>query len=371
MEELIIAGVCIWLLRFVFGWVGAKKEKKFNIDYFENKELPFVSIIIPARNEENNIANCLDAFLKSDYPREKMEIICVNDGSEDRTPEIITNYQNNYDFIKLLTLTNAKRPKNLTGKTGALQAGFDIAEGECLLMTDADCIVSPKWISSKINLFKNSNADLIAGLTTIDYNETLFSKIQALEWFYMGSMASSGVGWNIPMGCFGNNLSITKDMKEKVGAYKDLPFSITEDQLLMLEVNRNKGRIRYNLSPKLSVKTHPVKDFKEYLVQHARWTQGIKDMGFMSVFLILCSVSLVTAEVLSLLFMPFYYFLGVLSVRIISDFVVMYPALKEYKEKTLIKYAIPGILFFIVMELIAPFFLLKKEHIWKGRTIET
>ena len=92
------------------------------------------SIIIPAYNEANFIADCLDSILAVDYPREKIEIIVIDNGSTDRTRDIVKSCN-----VKLL------RDDNLT-VSGLRNLGVEHASGDILAFVDADCIVTVSWL---------------------------------------------------------------------------------------------------------------------------------------------------------------------------------------------------------------------------------
>jgi len=96
---------------------------------------PKISVIIPARDEEKNIAHCLSHFFKSDYPN--FEIVVVDDRSTDRTPRLLENFSR-LSPVPFKIVTIAKLPEGWTGKNYAVHAGSQIASGEWLLFTDAD-----------------------------------------------------------------------------------------------------------------------------------------------------------------------------------------------------------------------------------------
>lgn len=101
---------------------------------------PLVSVIIPAYNEEYNIKHCLESILNVDYPKDKLEIIVVNDGSTDRTLEILESYPR----IKIINFT-----KNM-GVGAARNSGIENAKGEILLFLDADCIADKNLVKEHV-----------------------------------------------------------------------------------------------------------------------------------------------------------------------------------------------------------------------------
>ena len=94
----------------------------------------FVSIIIPCRNEEKFISQCLDSILANDYPKENLEILVIDGVSEDGTKEIVKKYTNQYPFIKIL-----ENPKKFT--PFALNIGIKQAKGEIIMRMDATLLM--------------------------------------------------------------------------------------------------------------------------------------------------------------------------------------------------------------------------------------
>ncbi len=107
-------------------------------------------MVISVRNEENNIAGLLNDLLTQDYPVELTEVIVIDDHSQDRTAEIVT------DFIKSKDLSRFRIIKNdsdRAGKKSAITLGISKSTGDLILATDADCHAGPAWISSLARCF--------------------------------------------------------------------------------------------------------------------------------------------------------------------------------------------------------------------------
>ena len=104
------------------------------------EEFPTVSVIIPARNEEKNIGQLLEALRQQDFPAEKLEIIVVDDHSEDQTAAIARSFLN----VRVLPF----REEGLNSyKKKALEKAVAAACGELIVCTDADCIPTKEWLS--------------------------------------------------------------------------------------------------------------------------------------------------------------------------------------------------------------------------------
>lgn len=116
-------------------------------------KLPFVSIIITTYNREKYIGVCMDALTKLDYPRERYEIIVVDDGSVDKTSDVVSKYP-----VKLV-----RHEKNL-GIPSGRNTGLKYAKGEIIAYTDDDCVVDRRWLKNIIEPYKNTEIIGVGGL---------------------------------------------------------------------------------------------------------------------------------------------------------------------------------------------------------------
>ena len=102
-------------------------------------ELPFISIIIAARNEERNIAQCIKSLSEQTYPEDKFEVIVTNDHSTDDTVSIIKSFQkHNIRVIDLAAFTQKKILNSYKKKS--IETALPYAKGELIVTTDADCV---------------------------------------------------------------------------------------------------------------------------------------------------------------------------------------------------------------------------------------
>lgn len=131
----ILIGICIaWI--FLIKSMLITFRKTPYLDNFEKKihTNPKVSIILPARNEEEFLPKCLDSLLMQDYPN--YEVVVIDDSSEDSTGKIITEYANKYS--KIIPVSAKPKPDGWMGKNWACVEGYKKSTGDLLLFTDAD-----------------------------------------------------------------------------------------------------------------------------------------------------------------------------------------------------------------------------------------
>jgi len=367
IDIIFLIAFCIFFLRVLVSYIGAIKERNKNV--FQNfSGEPFkLSVVVPARNEENTIKDCIESISKSNYPNDKFEIIAVNDRSTDRTLEILTDLKSTINNLSIINIDDSIKKKNLSGKPGALQAGIESAEGEIIIMTDADCVVNPDWLLTLSKTFEDKKIGMSAGYTAIK-SKTMFDKIQSVEWTYLHTLATSGVGFDIPLSCYGNNLAVRKNDFDSIGGYHSVSFSVTEDLALMHAIHRSGKKIRYLTMPEATITTIPCPSFKEYLKQKHRWTIGAMDLGWIAVLFVLTSFSMWFGIVLSIFTCQPLWLLSFFILRIAGDSLITIPSAIILKKKEIIPWVVPSIFFFMFMELLAPFFLLKRDVKWKGQT---
>jgi cellulose synthase/poly-beta-1,6-N-acetylglucosamine synthase-like glycosyltransferase len=355
----------MYATRTILFLIGYSLERKRIIR--ETSDLPKVSVIVPSRNEEDNIDRCLESIVRVDYPKDKLEIIAVNDRSTDRTGEIISSYMQKYDFIKICNVKPEDIEGNLQGKPGAIQHGADQATGEVILMTDADCAVNPGWVKTIATGYGDPKVGLIASYTLIE-SETLFEKIQSLEWIYMHTMASGGIGLAQPLGCYGNNLSVRKETFDKLGGYREIPFSVTEDLAVLQAVAASEYEPRYYCHKNATVTTLPEPTFKDYLKQRHRWAVGGQKLGWRAVAFVGTSITMWTGIFASALCSEWGLTAGLIATRLAGDFSLIFTSLAHLRKTRMAGWIFPSVFFFMFIELIIPFVLLDKKIEWKGQT---
>lgn len=153
-----IASIALWYLLGVqsLNFFSLKKLGRFP----KREDYPFVSILVPARNEERNIEKCIKSLLQQDYPN--YEIIVLDDESEDRTWQILSRLAQGNDNLHLLK--GKPLPEDWLGKCWACHQLSEKARGEYLLFVDADTVHKPSMLHSVMDTARFYQADLISGL---------------------------------------------------------------------------------------------------------------------------------------------------------------------------------------------------------------
>ncbi|MGE5430670.1 MAG: glycosyltransferase [Syntrophomonadaceae bacterium] len=355
----LIAAGLYFLQSFVLLIGAGKKYKKI-----PSEELPTVSVIVAARNEEDNIGRCLESLNNLQYPEGKLEILIVDDNSTDSTRPIIENFISDKPKFKCICTTH--KVDHLKGKTNALANALEIAAGEVIMTTDADCQVPPGWVRS-IASYYDKDVAMVCGYTTQEASDQ-FSGMQMLDFMYLLTVAAGSMNLNFPLSCIGNNMSYRKSAYKEIGGYEALRFSVTEDfNLLKAMFRMGKYKIIYPLEPEALVESKPCSDMKSLYWQKKRWGVGGLDSD-MRGFIVMASgflASLCTALT------PFFFSSTALYLavfKISTDYFMLFPILKRFNLAGKLKYFASFEIYFIIYVLLLPLIvIINRKVVWKGR----
>ncbi|MGA7161184.1 MAG: glycosyltransferase [Bacteroidota bacterium] len=344
---------------FTYGVLKSPVDKD---RYFE----PIVSVVTAARNEEHNIGACIESLTRLEYPKDKLEIIVVDDSSSDTTPNIINSFADQHSNIKSL---NARQSiDRLRGKANAISQGIDASSGEIIFMTDADCMVPSSWIRATVQHY-TKDVGVVAGLTLLQPTGW-FAGMQSLDWAYILAVASSAMALKNPLSCIGNNFSFRKKAYDEVGGYRGIKFSVTEDFALFKAITRS-GRwgYRYPLERESLVFSKACNTIPELYRQKRRWGVGGKDMpasGLMIMVVAFCMHAFLLLGYFFRINLPL--LLCGLAVKLVCDFILLSIPLRKTGQFAELKYFWLFEVYYIIYVIALPFAVfLGGRVVWKGR----
>ena len=232
---------------------------------------PFVSVIIPAHNEQYTIEDTVRSIANMDYSykgKPNYELIVVNDGSEDKTGEILTNLKKEFPHLRIIT---RKPPKSGKGKGFVLNDALALAYGSIIGVFDADTQVHPDFLEKLIPYLNNPKVMGVQSRVKMynkDYN--FLTNMQDVEFAGFGNIlrAKDNLKFNGFLG--GNGQFVKKEAIIKSGKWDG--FAVTEDLNLSVKILINGGEIRY--CPEVAVYQEAVDNWSDFIRQRVRWAIG-------------------------------------------------------------------------------------------------
>ncbi|RLA94172.1 MAG: hypothetical protein DRG25_03060 [Deltaproteobacteria bacterium] len=215
------------------------------------RRVPAVSVLVPARNEEQNIGNCLQALLEQDYSN--LEIIVIDDQSTDKTAEIVKRFQKKNEAIKLIS--GKKLPPGWIGKNHALFQGVQEAGGEYLLFLDADVVLTSRHcISQIVKYAMEHETDLLTLVPELEC-KTFWEKVvlPILGFFIINRFTLKNI--NNPSSkitsVVGPFLFFKRQTYEEIGGHEGIKGEIVEDLVLAQTIKKKGYRLSYMLGMEL------------------------------------------------------------------------------------------------------------------------
>ncbi|MCI0716495.1 MAG: glycosyltransferase [Chlorobi bacterium] len=236
--------------------------KKKSYDRISDLDLPFVSVLVPARNEEKNISRVLSSLLKQDYPN--YEIIVLNDNSTDKTGEIIESLKKQNSNLRVL---NGKPlVEGWTGKCYACQQLYEYSKGEYLLFTDADTVHNPNSIKDSITIALNRNADMLTLIPKTLMLSFWEKVVMPMPWFTIMMLLplflvdkKGFINFSAGIGPF---MLFKRKSYEKIGGHGSVKNALVEDVWLARKIKEQGQRLVIeNGSDLLSVRMY--RNFRE------------------------------------------------------------------------------------------------------------
>lgn len=327
-----------------------------------------ITVIIPFRNEETNIMQLLDDIVRQNYPPDKMEIILVDDHSDDRSASQVIPFCATYTQFKYLINAGS-------GKKAALRTAIECATNEQILLTDADCRVTPLWVKSFAASFMQSDADLILGLVDISSGHTWCSRFQEAEFLSLIAAGTGAAACGSPIYGNGASLAFRKSVYQSIHDAMQEQVVSGDDTFLIHNARAHHKKIRVLKSKSALVTTQPQDSWGQYFQQRIRWvskSRYYRDLGTIATAASVLMMNLVLLFFLLLLCLKENPGLFVIFfvLKTCTDYIFLSRFLTFYKKQM-------PVFRFVVFALIYPFLVIiwtfrgfMGTYQWKGRTYQ-
>lgn len=367
---LILYGI---LMRYYYAWW--KQVPDFTTTGIQNgKSDKKITVIIPARNEAANIANCLQSLLQQSYPTELLEIIVVNDQSTDETAAIVKSFQ--HPSIKLIH-TDATAVTTAPKKR-AIELAMKIASGQLIVTTDADCIAGVTWIENIVAYHHQTKYVFIAAPVKMTNNSTLLSIFQALDFLTMQGITAGAVYKRFHNMCNGANLAYEKKAFEQVDGFSGIDKLASGDDMLLMHkiAQAYPKQVGFLKSKEVIVETAPAKSWKEFLQQRIRWASKATYYKEGAIFMVLLLVYLTNLLLLGIALSGIWqpvmllYFLLLCVIKFLFELLFVQSVAKFFQQSSLLVYLLLLQPFHILYIVVSGFLGQVKTYEWKDRKLK-
>lgn len=325
--------VQVWYYLFYFRRLAFYKKKDLPVS------APPASVIICARNEEDNLAEFLHFIFEQDYP--EFEVVIVNDCSFDNTPDVLKELAKKYSNLKIVTIQESKN--HLHGKKVALMMGIKGAKYEHLLLTNAACKPnSTHWLRNMMQHF-SSKTEIVLGYGAYEKQKGFLNKIIRFETFMIAlQYLSFALAGKTYMGT-GKNLAYKKSLFFKMkGFASHYHIEAGDDDLFV-----NEAATKHNSEIEISIDSHTVsrvkKTFKDWILQKARQGKTFSHYNVKSKFqltMLHLSQYLFFASLITLLILQFepIFVLSLFAFRLSIQILIFNGSMGLLSEKDLLIY---------------------------------
>lgn len=335
-----------------------------------------VTVIIPARNEEHAIGQCLQAIVNQHYPAELLQVIVIDDHSTDRTAEIVTGFKN--DSIHLISLQDYVHDPINSYKKKAIEIGIEHAEGDWIVTTDADCIAGRDWIGTLMAYQQETDAVLIAAPVKLQARSTIMGIFQSLDFLTLQGITAASISSNFHSMANGANLCYARKAFYEVNGFGGIDHIASGDDMLLMHkiAKQYPEKIGYCKSRQALVTAQAAATWNAFWHQRVRWASKADKYDDKKVFRVLMLVYALNFLMLALFVLSFFntdLFLIVILLlfsKVLLEFPFVSAVATFFGEKRLMKFFPLLQPLHILYTVVAGWMGKFGRYQWKGRTVQ-
>jgi glycosyltransferase involved in cell wall biosynthesis len=366
---IIILVYCLAIIALIYGFT-----KVNSFDYLGLKPKTKFSIVVPFRNEAENLPILLTSLSKLNYPNDLFEVILVDDASDLRLTinDFRPERQRTGEAFQISLIDNIRSSNS--PKKDALSTAIQTVKNDWIITTDADCVVNENWLSALDNYIQLHDVSMIAGAVTYDCEDSFLHHFQQLDLASLQGATIGSFGLKKGFMCNGANFTYTKSFFQELNGFEGNDGIASGDDVFLLQkaIARFPEKVHYLKSENTIVVTKPLDDWKSLFYQRVRWAS--KTASYQSSFgkglgLVVFGGNL--AWVLGFGFWvlgltPILNIILIFFLKFVVDAVLIYRA-NCFLNKNRMRYLFLGSLLYPFFSVSVAFYSLFGKYEWKGR----
>jgi len=366
MLELILGIVFLIYLLFIGQLIyGFNRIKRFS-----KKEISLktsFTIVVPFRNEKENLPNLLHSISLLNYPKELVEVILVDDDSDDGFR--IQNLEFRFQMVKNIRKSNSP-------KKDAIETAIEIAKNNWIITTDADCLVQKDWLTIYDQYIQENEVKIVASGVCYVPKKNFLSAFQNLDFLSLQGATIGSFGINKPFMCNGANFAYSKQFFKELNGFQGNENIASGDDVFLLQkaISVAPKQVGFLLAKESIVATKPVATWSELFQQRVRWAS--KSTGYSSIFGKLLALMVFggnLAWIVSFLiwligFLDQNIFMLFVALKFLIDFILICKTASFFESK--LQYVLPSSLLYPFFSVSVAVYSLFGKYSWKDRNFK-
>lgn len=369
--------LCIYLLLINIYFVWFKRLKSF-FPPSDLKPATRFSVIIPARNEEENIGRCIQSIIDCNYPQDFFEIIIADDFSTDETPVIVESFMKSYSNISLIKLDGIIKKNINSYKKKAIEIAINESKFEWIITTDADCNLPTQWLSLYDAYIQKNRSVFVAAPVMFMNDGSFLSIFQCLDFISLQGITAASVSAGFHSMCNGANLAYNKQAFYEVNGFKNADHIASGDDMLLMHKIKKKypSLIGYLFNQNAIVTTAPMTDWKSFFNQRIRWASKATSYKDKKIFLVLLLVYLTNLLLFFLFIFCFfqpqllYFLIAFILTKALFELPFMYSVSKFFGLQKIMIWFVLMQPFHIAYTIVSGWLGKFGTYKWKGRMVK-
>ena len=367
MLELILGIVFLIYILFIGQLIyGFNRMKRFSKKEFTPKTS--FTIVVPFRNEKENLQNLLHSISLLNYPKELVEIILVDDDSEE-----VFSVQ---DLVFSMKVIKNERKSN-SPKKDAIETAIQVAKNDWIITTDADCLVQKNWLTTFDQYIQENEVEMVASGVCYIPKSDFLSAFQNLDFLSLQGATIASFGIGKPFMCNGANFAYSKQFFKELNGFQGNETIASGDDVFLLQkaVSFSPKKVGFLLAKESIVATKPVDTWSELFQQRVRWAS--KSTGYSSVYGKMLAIVVFSgnlAWILSFLLWLVGFlldqniFMLFVALKFLIDFILIYKTANFFESK--LQYVLASSLLYPFFSVSVAVYSLFGNYNWKGRNFK-
>lgn len=373
LSTILILGYCGLLIFYSIQWQKLPSFRAPNDATSTTK----ITVIIPARNEEENIAALLESITTQNYPAELLQILVMNDHSTDSTEKIVQSFAEKN--VQLINLSDHITSPINSYKKAAIDLAMKFATGDLIVGTDADCVVPKKWLQTIAAFYEMNRPAFIAMPVAYGNCKSFIEIFQELDFMSLQGITGAAIQSKSYGMCNGANMAYEKTAFTAVNGFENIDeIASGDDMMLMHKINKQfPDRISFLKSEDVIVRTRAMPTVGKFLQQRIRWASKADKYDDKRIMIVLFFIYFFNLWILFLFLVgqitwqgniltQFFVFI---LVKTVVEMIFLLPVTKFFGERNKLLFFPLAQPFHIVYTLVAGWLGKFGSYSWKGRMV--